>query len=42
MLPRRPAPQRLGDSVAYLGSGSLPTQAIPSVMVLVAVPVWSA
>ncbi|HWH69417.1 MAG TPA: L-seryl-tRNA(Sec) selenium transferase, partial [Candidatus Sulfotelmatobacter sp.] len=28
----------INDSVAYLGSGSLPTQAIPSVMVSVSVP----
>jgi L-seryl-tRNA(Ser) seleniumtransferase len=28
----------IGDSIAYLGSGSLPTEAIPSVMVTVQVP----
>ena len=32
----------VGDSVAYLGSGSLPTEAIPSVMVSVSVPGMSA
>ncbi len=32
----------VGDSVAYLGSGSLPTEAIPSVMVTVTIPGMSA
>jgi L-seryl-tRNA(Ser) seleniumtransferase len=32
----------IADSVAYLGSGSLPTEAIPSVMVSVSVPALSA
>jgi L-seryl-tRNA(Ser) seleniumtransferase len=32
----------ISDSVAYLGSGSLPTEAIPSVMVSVSVPGMSA